>query len=136
MNRRQRRTVEAAAKKRLRAQMQCIVRGHVLTDAWIMRPAWVGAGIVIPKVHFDRTCQRCGALDTVWADIEGATVGQPETMVLPAWLLANSATVTPPPGVVKNPPVDELSAIAAKAEPEAVPVAVAVDGPDAKSGDG
>ena len=102
-------------KKRLRAQMQCLVRGHVLEPRWILRPGWVGAGIVIEKVHFDRRCQRCDELVSVWADVEGATAAQPEAMLLPAWLLANNATVTPPEGEIRLPNTDELAELARKA---------------------
>lgn len=101
-------------KKRLRAQMQCLVRGHVLEPRWIMRPAWVGAGIDIPKAHFDRRCKRCEKLDSVWADIEGDHSAQPDAMLLPAWLLANGATVTPPEGEIRLPNTDELAELAQK----------------------
>lgn len=119
MNRQTRRAQLAAAKKRLRLEQQCLVRGHVLEPRWVMRPAWVGAGVSIEKVHFDRRCKRCDGFDVVWADIEGEAGPQPEAMLLPAWLLANHATVTPPEGEIRLPNTDELAELAKKVGAEA-----------------
>lgn len=114
-NRHARRAQIAAVKKQLRLEQLCLVRGHDVDDVWVMRPAWVGAGIVIPKVHFDRRCRRCGALDSTWREILGETKPQAEPMVLAAWLLANDATVEAPAGEIRMPNTDELANLAAKA---------------------
>lgn len=120
MNRRDRRAADSQVRKQIgrkrnvAAEAICAVRGHVLEDAWIMRPALVGAGIVIPKVHYDRNCARCGHLDSVWADIDGATSPQPTTMPLRRWLEANNATAPAPDGEVRYPAIDELADLVRK----------------------
>lgn len=78
-----------------------------------MRPAWVGAGIRISKVHFDQACAKCGHnARTVWADIEGDTTPMGESMTLVAWLEANAATVrAPAEGEVRAPDAAEIAAI-------------------------
>lgn len=118
-NRHQRRAAASAAKKLPSSgprdhvkEAICVVKGHVLADVWVMRPALVGAGIVIPKVHFDRHCGRCGNLDSVWADIEGTTAAQPTSLTLTAWLEANGATIQAPAGEIKVPDQAELARIA------------------------
>jgi hypothetical protein len=119
-NRHQRRAAAAPIKRLARKsgarqtakEAICLARGHVLAPAWVMRPALVGAGIVIPKVHFDRNCGRCGKLDSVWADIEGDVLPQPESLSLAAWLLANGATVSAPAGDIRVPNQTELDRIA------------------------
>lgn len=83
----------------------CALRGHVLGDTWTIRPPLVGAGMTIPKVHFDRTCSRCGQTDRVWADIAGECRPQPAALPLVAWLERNGATVAPPAGRIVAPNV-------------------------------
>lgn len=94
----------------------CEFRGHALGTRWTMRPALVGAGIVIPKAHFDRECSRCRHVDRVWADIEGPRQAQPRALTLSAWLEANGATVRPPPGEIVVPDQRELAALVARAQ--------------------
>lgn len=121
MNRRDRRAADSQVrrqigrKRNVAAEAICAVRGHVLDDVWIMRPALVGAGIVIPKVHYDRYCKRCGVSDIVWADIAGATSPQPTSMSLRAWLEVNGASAPTPEGEIHYPNVEELGAIVRKA---------------------
>ncbi len=102
----------SGAKRDHVAEAICAVRGHVLAELWVMRPAIVGAGIVIPKVHFDRNCSRCGKLDSVWADIEGPTKPQAKWMTLTEWLEANGAGVPAPAGEIRVPDQAELDRIA------------------------
>lgn len=121
MNRRDRRAADSQVRRRIgrkrnvAAEAICVIRGHVLEDVWVMRPALVGAGIVIPKVHYDRNCKRCGSLDSVWADIDGATSPQPTAMSLRTWLEVNGASAPAPDGEIRYPAVDELGALMRKA---------------------
>ena len=78
-----------------------------------MRPAWVGAGIWIPKVHFDRACRRCGHVQRVWTPIEGESRPQEQAMTLPAWLEANGVDVKRPAGEIRYPISEEIEAMVA-----------------------
>jgi len=87
------------------ASVECELRGHVWGDTWTLRPPLVGAGIVIPKVHFDRVCRRCGSTDRVWVDIVGECRPMPASLPLVTWLEQNHATVQPPAGRIVAPNV-------------------------------
>jgi hypothetical protein len=91
------------------ADIRCILGGHAYPDAWVIRPAWVGAGVSIPKVHFDRTCTRCGQNEHVWSDVEGDRAPRERAMTLREWLEAHpGTTVTAPAGTVHFPMVAEV----------------------------
>lgn len=90
----------------------CIIGRHKPGDHWVIRPALVGAGIVIDKVHFDLGCARPRCLATVervWADIEGETGPLPRAMPLADWLHHHGATVPVPAGPVFTPYGDPFS---------------------------
>ncbi len=91
-----------------RAALTCLVQGHDYPDDWTIRPAWVGAGISIPKVHFDRACRRCRTMEHVWADIEGDRSAMPRGMTLREWLESHGASVQAPPGIVHYPLIAEV----------------------------
>ena len=124
MNRQQRRNEERLVEKARRqlakhgpgpvADPICEARGHAYPDTWVMRPAWVGAGISIPKVHFDRRCSRCRTADIVWVDIEGDTSPRDRAMPLLNWLDDHGATVRAPAGAVSVPDPTEMAAIAGR----------------------
>lgn len=98
----------ATAAQAARAKLSCAVHGHQFSASWTIRPAWVGAGISIPKVHFDRQCSRCRATQHVWSDIVGDTTPRDRAMTLREWLEDHGATVPRPPGKVHFPPVAEV----------------------------
>lgn len=90
----------------------CLAGRHLPEDHWVMRPPLVGAGIVVPKVHFDRGCRRCrGTSQRVWADVEGTTGPLSETMTLSAWLTHHGATVKAPKGEIRVPDQAEIEAL-------------------------
>lgn len=98
-------------------QTPCLFGRHKPADHWVMRPALVGAGVVIPKVHFDRACLRCRqSADRVWADIVGVAQPQEKAMSLAEWMAAQGLTVPFPPGEVRVPDQAEIAALVAKAE--------------------
>lgn len=115
MNRHERRSTAARLRQGVSRTVLCGLGGHDYPPSWVMRPAWVGALVVIPKVHFDRPCRRCGHVQRYWTPIEGTLLPQPEAMPLPAWLAATGGTVTPPAGEIRYPDVGELAAVASAA---------------------
>lgn len=90
--------------------MRCLAGNHVYDDVWTLRPAWVGAGISIEAVHFDRNCVRCRHLDSVWAAIEGDQSSLAEPLYLSEWLRRHGATVETPEGTIRLPEGGTLSA--------------------------
>lgn len=113
MNRQQRRAAARAVAKAI--DERCLAGDHDFAGAWVMRPAWVGAGITIPKVHFDRPCRRCKRLEIRWVDIEGDRTPLERAMSLSDWLTVHGATVKAPPGEIRVPNVGELAELARKA---------------------
>lgn len=112
MNRHERRRAERELRKHgpgLVAEPICDELGHDYPDVWTMRPAIVGAGISIPKVHFDRRCRRCRQAAIVWADIQGDTSPFDQTMTLSKWLEAHNALVAAPPGEVRVPDMADVA---------------------------
>jgi hypothetical protein len=86
------------------AHLACLLGNHAYdNDDWILRPAWVGAGISLEAVHFDRNCTRCRHLESVWAPVEGERAAQSEPLHLSEWLTRNGASVERPDGVIRLP---------------------------------
>jgi hypothetical protein len=96
----------------------CLVGRHKPAGHWVLRPALVGAGVVIPKVHFDRACTRdhCTATaERLWAEVEGETRPLEVTLPLVAWLKAQGARIAMPAGEIRVPDEAEVSELLAKA---------------------
>lgn len=84
-------------------RLLCVAGRHQYGEEWALRPAWVGAGISIEKVHYDRQCVRCRHTEAVWVDIEGDLTPIDETLRLSDWLKRNNAAVDRPDGTVRLP---------------------------------
>lgn len=102
MNRAQRRATakraaRAATARKPLSEAVCAVKGHQDPEAWTLRPAWVGAGIRIPKVHYDKSCRRCGRTHREWRDVAGEPIALDRTMQIAAWLEQTGATIVDPP---------------------------------------
>ena len=97
----------------------CSLVGHDPEETWTLRPAWVGAGISIELVHYDRKCRRGNHLGQVeWRQIAGDRAALPKAMTLRSWLEANGATIVDPPaGDVRLPDASELARLAAATQP-------------------
>lgn len=87
---------------------QCLIGRHKPAAYWELRPALIGAGIVIDQVHFDRPCLRCSTMaDRIWSPLvsPNALVAQPEALPLQAWLGRQSDVriLEVPEGEVRHP---------------------------------
>lgn len=95
----------------------CAIGRHQPEPFWVLRPAWVGAGISVPTVHFDKACARCRkTVDRVWSDIVGDTSPLPEAMTLSDWLQRHGATVPAPAGEVRVPDQAEIAGLVAQVD--------------------